>query len=97
MHERKPKNELERKMKILRDIYFDECLVELLDKIYKEEYESEIHKGACDISLLLSRETKNRDIAILAVTDTLLLYLQEMIPDEEYKIIKSILNPKKVK
>jgi hypothetical protein len=97
MHERKPKNELKRKMKVLRDIYFDECLVELLDKIYKEEYESEIRKAACDISLLLSREIKNRNVAILAVTDALLLLLQEMIPDEEYKKIESILNPKKVK
>jgi hypothetical protein len=97
MSERKPKNELERKMKILRDIYFNECLLDILDKMYKKEYESEIHKGASDITLLLSRGTKNRDVAILAITDALLLGLQDMISEKDFKLIESILNPKKAK
>jgi hypothetical protein len=97
MSERKPKNELERKMKILRDIYFNECFIDILDKIYKKEYEPEIRKGVSDITLLLSRKKINRNVAILAITDVLLLGLQEMISDEEFKIIESILNPKKVK
>jgi len=97
MSERKPKNELERKMKILRDIYFNECFLDILDKIYKKEYEPEIYKGASDITLLLSHEKIDRNVAILAITDALLLCLQDMISNEDFKSIESILNPKKVK
>lgn len=94
MSKRKPKNELERKMKILRDIYFNECLIDILDKIYKKEYESEIHDVACDVISSLSFRKKNRNVALLAITDALLLCLQEMISDEQFKKIVSILNPK---
>jgi hypothetical protein len=97
MSKRKPKNELERKMKILRDIYFNECFLDILDKMYKKEYEPEIRKGASDITLLLAHEKMNRDVAILAITDALLLGLQEMIPEKDFKLIESILNPKKEK
>lgn len=93
---RLPRNELERKMKTLRELFFNECLCDILDKIYKEEYEEQIRKGASVASTVLAR-TKNIDIAILAAGDLLLSTLQQKISAKDYKDIEDILSGKEVK